>query len=62
MVPPHVTNGGIELIAVCGRKIVKATEEKRREKANEIRQEEFERIARKHLRDLMSEAVIENRQ
>lgn len=62
MVPPHVTNGAIELIAVCSRKVVKATEEKRREKANEIRQEEFERIARKHLRDLMSEAVIENRQ
>ena len=32
-----------------------------REKAAEMRQDEFERISRKHLRDLMADAVIENR-
>ena len=61
MIPPSVTTAGIELIAVCSRKVVKATEEKRNMAAAEIRQEEFERISKKHLRDVKSDAVIEYR-
>ena len=61
MIPPSMTTTGIELIAVCGRKVVKATDELRNQKAAEMRQEEFERISKKHLRDVMADAVIENR-
>jgi peptidyl-prolyl cis-trans isomerase SurA len=61
MIPPSVTTTGIELIAVCGRKVIKATEEQRNEKASVIRQEEFERISKKHLRDVKADAVIEHR-
>jgi peptidyl-prolyl cis-trans isomerase SurA len=56
-----MTSGGVELYAVCERQVVKAGEEKRNQKANELRQEQFERLARKHLKDLMDVAVIENR-
>jgi peptidyl-prolyl cis-trans isomerase SurA len=61
MIPPAMTSGGIELFAVCERQVVKAGEDKRNEKANQLRQEQFERLARKHLKDLMDVAVIENR-
>jgi peptidyl-prolyl cis-trans isomerase SurA len=61
MIPPTMTSGGVEMIAVCERQVVKAGEEKRNQKANELRQEQFERLARKHLKDLMDVAVIENR-
>ena len=61
MIPPSMTSAGIELLAVCGRKVVKATEEQRNQKAAELRQDEFERISKKHLRDVMADAVIENR-
>jgi peptidyl-prolyl cis-trans isomerase SurA len=61
MLPPTMTSSGVELIAVCERQVIKAAEEKRNEMANKIRQEEFERLARKHLKDLMDVAIIENR-
>ena len=61
MIPPNMTSGGIELIAVCGRKVIKATDEQRNQKAAELRQDEFERISKKHLRDVMADAVIEFR-
>ena len=38
-----------------------AAKSKRAEKAAELRQEEFERLSRKYLRDLMADAVIEKR-
>ena len=61
MIPPTMTSSGIEMLAVCGRKVIKAVEKARNEFANKSRQEEFERIARNHLRKLMDNAVIENR-
>lgn len=60
MLPPSVTSTGIELIAVCGRKVVKADEKRRAEAASEIRQKEFEIQARRLLRDLQQDAIIEN--
>lgn len=60
MLPPNVTTSGIELIAVCGRKVVKADEKRRAEAASEIRQKEFEIQARRLLRDLQQDAIIEN--
>jgi peptidyl-prolyl cis-trans isomerase SurA len=61
MIPPDITSQGIELLAVCGRKVIKAQEEQRNQKAAELRQKEFEILARRHLRDLRQDAVIEPR-
>lgn len=61
MIPPTMTPEGIELLAVCNRRVIKAADIKRNEKANELRQERFELHARAHLRRLRNDAVIEQR-
>ncbi len=61
MVPPAMTSTGIELYAVCGRKVIKAAEIKRTQLANEERQGTFERLSKNHLRKLLDSAIIENR-
>ena len=61
MVPPAMTSTGIELYAVCGRKVIKAAEIKRTQLANEERQGTFERLSKNHLRKLLESAIIENR-
>ncbi len=61
MIPPTITSSGIEVYAVCGRRVIKATEIKRNELANMGRQETFERFSKAHLRKLMDNAIIENR-
>lgn len=61
MVPPSMGEAGIELYAVCGRKVVKADDQKRQQAQNELQQKEFEIYARRHLRDLRQDAQIEYR-
>ena len=61
MLPPTVGEGGVELWAVCGRKVVTANEQKRESAENELRQKEFELLAKKHLKDLRQDAAIEFR-
>ena len=61
MVPPTITSSGIELYAVCGRKVIKAADIKRNQLANEERAGSFERLSRNHLRKLLDNAIIENR-
>jgi peptidyl-prolyl cis-trans isomerase SurA len=61
MIPPSMTGEGIELLAVCSRRVIKGVDVKRNEKANELRQERFELHARAHLRRLRNDAVIEQR-
>ena len=61
ILPPTIGEGGIELWAVCGRKVVKAEETKRETAENELRQKEFEIISKKHLKDLRQDAHIEYR-
>ena len=58
MLPPSVAQGGIELWAVCGRKVVKAAEEKVAQAKDELRQREFELLSRRHLKDLRERADI----
>jgi peptidyl-prolyl cis-trans isomerase SurA len=61
MLPPTIGEGGVELWALCGRKVVK-TEEKQRQTAQEdSRQKEFEILSKKHLKDLRQDAHIEYR-
>ena len=61
MVPPNIADGGIELYAVCSRKVVKADDKRRNEIGDDLRQKEFEIMAKGHLRNLRQEAHIECR-
>lgn len=61
MLPPSVGEGGVELWAVCGRTVIKAEEQKRTEAEGELKQKEFELLAKRHLKDLRQDAHIEYR-
>lgn len=61
LLPPSVGPGGIEIWAVCSRKAIKADVERRESAQAELRQKEFEVMARKHLKDLRQDAAIEYR-
>lgn len=61
MLPPIVGETSIELWIVCGRKTVTASEQMRETAQAELRQKEFEIMARKHLKDLRQDAAIEYR-
>ena len=61
MLPPTVAGNGVELWAVCGRKVVKADDQKRESAENSLRQREFDVLSRKHLKDLRQDAAIEYR-
>jgi peptidyl-prolyl cis-trans isomerase SurA len=61
MLPPQTTSGGIEIYAVCGRRVIKADETKRAKAQDELQSQEFERLAKRHLRDLRQDAHIEIR-
>mgnify|MGYP005854380475 CR=1 FL=1 len=61
MVPPNMSSQGVELYAVCGRKVIKAQEQVREQVAQELQQKEFEVLAERHLRDLRQDAHIEYR-
>jgi peptidyl-prolyl cis-trans isomerase SurA len=61
MLPPTVSKGGVELWAVCGRKVISAQENKRASAKNELRQKEFEILAKRHFKDLRQDAHIEYR-
>jgi peptidyl-prolyl cis-trans isomerase SurA len=60
-VPPMPTATGLEIFVLCGRKVITADESKRTEVASELRQQEFELLARRHLKDLKEDAHIEYR-
>lgn len=61
MLPPSVGQGGVELWAVCSRTVVTADAEKRTAAQEELRQKEFEVLAKRHLKDLRQDAHIEYR-
>ncbi len=61
MLPPTLGEGGVELWAVCSRKVIKAEEAKRQTAETELRQKEFEVLSKKHLKDLRQDAHIEYR-
>jgi peptidyl-prolyl cis-trans isomerase SurA len=61
MLPPSVGEGGVELWAVCGRTVIKAEDQKRTEAEGELKQKEFELLAKRHLKDLRQDAHIEYR-
>jgi peptidyl-prolyl cis-trans isomerase SurA len=61
MLPPSLGEGGVELWALCGRKQIKVEETKRESVEGDLRQKEFEILAKKHLKDLRQDAHIEMR-
>ncbi|MFN0219141.1 MAG: SurA N-terminal domain-containing protein [Hyphomicrobium sp.] len=61
MLPPSVGDGGVELWIVCGRTVIKAEEQKRDKAEGELRQKEFDLLAKRHLKDLRQDAHIEYR-
>lgn len=61
MLPPSVGENDVELWAVCGREVVKAEEQKRTAAEGELKQKEFDLIAKRHIKDLRTDAHIEYR-
>ncbi|MFV0298257.1 MAG: SurA N-terminal domain-containing protein [Hyphomicrobiaceae bacterium] len=61
MLPPTLANNGIELLAVCGRTVVKADEQMRNKAEMELKQREFELLAQRYIKDLRRDAHIEYR-
>lgn len=57
--PPITTENGIEVIAVCGKRAVAGKTEASVQVQGELAQERGQLLARRYLRDLRSDAVIE---
>ena len=61
MAPASITAAGAELYAVCSRRTLKASDEKRQAAESELTLKEFDRLAQRHLNDLRKDALIELR-
>lgn len=61
MLPPAVSEDGVDLYAVCSRDVVKAEETQRSQAEGELKQKEFELLSKRHLKDLRQDAHIEYR-
>lgn len=61
MLPPNVQGSNVELWVVCGRDAIKGEEAKRTQVEGQLKQKEFEVMARRYLRDLREDAHIEYR-
>jgi peptidyl-prolyl cis-trans isomerase SurA len=61
LLPASVSQSGVELWALCGRKALGGEIASRENAQNELRQKEFEVLAQKHLKDLRQDAAIEIR-
>lgn len=61
MLPPSIGEGGVELLAVCGRDVIKAQDSKRSQAEGDLKQKEFELLSKKYLKDLRTDAHIEYR-
>lgn len=61
ILPPTTASAGIEIYAVCGRRAVKGDETQRTKAQEELQAKEYEILAKRHLRDLRQDALIEFR-
>jgi peptidyl-prolyl cis-trans isomerase SurA len=63
MLPPIVSPNGVDLYAVCGKKApeVETTDSGSSQSRGDRRQQEFQIYARRHLKDLRQDALIERR-
>lgn len=61
VLPPATTPTGIDVYAVCARRPIKADDKQREKVHQDLAQQEFEILAKRHLRDLRQDAHIEYR-
>ena len=61
MTPPVITSSGIEMYAVCARRSVNRNDEQRKQVRSKLLSQEYNILARRHLRDLRQEAFVEYR-
>ncbi len=61
MTPPTITSSGIELYVVCARRSVASNDKQRQEVRSKLVSEEYNILARRHLRDLRQDAFVEYR-
>ena len=61
MLPPSMSEAGVELWVVCGREVVKAQDQQRSKAEDELKQKEFELLSKRHMKDLRQDAHIEYR-
>jgi peptidyl-prolyl cis-trans isomerase SurA len=61
MLPPSVGDGAVQLYVVCGRDSTTTPEDKRTEAEGQLKQKEFEVMAKRYLKDLREDAHIEYR-
>lgn len=61
MTPPDITEAGIQLYAVCDKRIVKGDSKKREQVEQELKSKEIDILKKRYLRDLRQDAFIEYR-
>lgn len=61
MTPPVPTSSGFEMYVLCDKRVVKGDSKTRAKVTSDLRQKEFQRLAKRHLRDLKQDAFIEYR-
>jgi peptidyl-prolyl cis-trans isomerase SurA len=61
ILPPATAAGGVEIYAVCNRRVVQADSKQREKALGELQQREYEIIATRYLRDIKQDAHIEYR-
>lgn len=61
ILPPGAGAAGIEIYAVCGRRVTSGSSKQREAAQADLQQKEFELLARRHLLDLRQDAHIEVR-
>ncbi len=61
MTPPVITSSGIEMYAVCARRSVTRNDEQRKQVRSKLVSQEYNILARRHLRDLRQDAYVEYR-
>ena len=61
VLPPATTTSGVEIYALCGRRVAAGNEAARTKALQELQTKELEVLARRHMRNLRQDAAIEYR-
>ena len=61
LLPPQTSASGVELMAVCSRRLLQMDEKQRQEATQELQSKKFEELANRRLRELRQDAQIEHR-
>lgn len=61
MTPPFVSNGAVELYAICSKRPITSNQKERQKVQAKLKSEELARLRRRYLRDLRQDAFVEYR-